>query len=154
MNRYLILLGRARTDEEGKDQAAPPQGPAERSALRPGRGCLEHIPRPGPGLGADSNGGGSRGGHMAVRMVIRWREVRTMKVIMDDKEFKEYIEHQRFNLEISELMGRDMKERICVLFDLLTITAGMSREFAFTASQLEQLLEMAKGERPHMPGKA
>ena len=26
MNRYLILLGRARTDEEGKDQAAPPQG--------------------------------------------------------------------------------------------------------------------------------
>ena len=77
-----------------------------------------------------------------------------MKVIMDDKEFQEYIEHQRFNLEISELMGRDMKERICVLFDLLTITAGMSREFAFTASQLEQLLEMAKGERPHMPGKA
>ena len=105
-------------------------------------------------MGADSNGGGSRGGHMAVRMVIRWREVRTMKVIMDNKEFKEYIEHQRFNLEISELMGRDMKERICVLFDLLTITAGMSREFAFTASQLEQLLEMAKGERPHMPGKA
>ena len=74
-----------------------------------------------------------------------------MKVIMDDKEFKEYIEHQRFNLEISELMGRDMKERICVLFDLLTITAGMSREFAFTASQLEQLLEMAKEERPHEP---
>ena len=102
-------------------------------------------------MGADSNGGGSRGSHMAVRMVVRWREVRTMKVIMDDKEFKEYIEHQRFNLEISELMGRDMKERICVLFDLLTITAGMSREFAFTASQLEQLLEMAKEERPHEP---
>lgn len=74
-----------------------------------------------------------------------------MKVIMDEKEFQEYIEHQRFNLEISELMGRDMKERICVLFDLLTITAGMSREFAFTASQLEQLLEMAKEERPHEP---
>ena len=33
MNRYLILLGRARTDEEGKDQAAPPQGSAERSAI-------------------------------------------------------------------------------------------------------------------------
>ena len=77
-----------------------------------------------------------------------------MKVIMDDKEFQEYLEHQRSNMEISEFMGCDMKERICVLFDMLTITAGMSREFAFTASQLEQLLEMAKGERPHMPGKA
>ena len=77
-----------------------------------------------------------------------------MKVIMDEKEFQEYIEHQRFNLEILEFMGRGMKERICVLFDLLTITAGMSREFAFTASQLEHLLEMAKGERPHKPGKA
>lgn len=77
-----------------------------------------------------------------------------MKVIMDEKEFQEYIEHQRFNLEISEFMRRGMKERICVLFDLLTITAGMSREFAFTASQLEQLLAMAKEERPHKPGKA
>lgn len=77
-----------------------------------------------------------------------------MKVIMDDKEFKEYIEYQRINLEISELMGRDMKERICVLFDLLTITAGMRRELAFTSSQLDQLLKMAKEERPHMPGKA
>ena len=77
-----------------------------------------------------------------------------MKVIMDDKEFQEYLEHQRSNMEISEFMGRDMKERICVLFDMLTITAGMSREFAFTASQLEQLLKMAKEERPHMPGKA
>lgn len=74
-----------------------------------------------------------------------------MKVIMDDKELQEYLEHQRFNMDISELMGRDMKERICVLFDLLTITAGMSREFAFTASQLEQLLKMAKEERPHEP---
>lgn len=62
--------------EKGKDQAAPPQGPAERSALRTGRGCLEHIPLPGPGLGADSNGGNSRGGHMAAGMVICWREVR------------------------------------------------------------------------------
>ena len=51
-------------------------------------------------------------------------------------------------------MGHDVKERIGILFDMLTITAGMSREFAFTASQLEQLLEMAKEERPHMPGKA
>lgn len=77
-----------------------------------------------------------------------------MKVIMDDNEFQEYLEHQRFNMDITEFMEHDMKERIGILFDMLTITAGMSREFAFTASQLEQLLEMAKEERPHMPGKA
>ena len=88
---------------------------------------------------------------MAAGMV---EEVRTMKVIMDDKEFQEYLEHQRSNMEIVEFMGHDVKERIGILFDMLTITAGMSREFAFTASQMEQLLEMAKEERPHMLGKA
>ena len=75
MSRYLILLGRDRTDEEGKDQAAPPQGPAERSALRTVRGCLEYIPGIDPGLGADADDSNYRGGHMAAGMV---EEVRTM----------------------------------------------------------------------------
>lgn len=65
--------------EKGKDQAAPPQGPAAGSDLRTGRRRLGHIPWTGSGMGADSNGGGSRGSHMAVRMVIRWREVRKMR---------------------------------------------------------------------------
>lgn len=76
-----------------------------------------------------------------------------MKVIMDDNEFQEYLEHQRFNMDITEFMGHDMKERIGILFDMLTITAGMSREFAFTASQLEQLLAMAKEERHICPAR-
>lgn len=67
-----------------------------------------------------------------------------MIVVMEDKDFRDYLEHQKSNMEIAEFMGYNAKERICVLFDLLTITAGMSREYAFTSSQLEQLLNMAK----------
>ena len=60
--------------EKGKVQAAPPQGPAERSDIRPSRGCLEHIPWPGSGLGANADGSDNRGGHMAAGMVEEVRK--------------------------------------------------------------------------------
>lgn len=78
---------------------------------------------------------------------IDLKEVRKMKrvpTLMDDVEFREYLDRQKKAVEEMKKDGLDYMSRICRLQGIVTATAGEENEKCFMASQLDQIFDLAK----------
>lgn len=75
------------------------------------------------------------------------KEVRKMKrvpTLMDDAEFREYLDRQKRAVEEMKRDGLDYMSRLCRLWGRVTATAGEENEKCFTAGQLDQIFDLAK----------
>lgn len=75
------------------------------------------------------------------------KEVRKMKrvpTLMDEAEFREYLDRQKKAVEEMKNEGLDYMSRICRLQGRVTAKAGEEDELCFLSSQLEQIFHLAK----------
>lgn len=75
------------------------------------------------------------------------KEVRKMKrvpTLMYEAEFQEYLDRQKKAVEEMKKDGVDYMSRVCRLWGRVTATAGEENELCFTASQLDQIFDLAK----------
>lgn len=75
------------------------------------------------------------------------KEVRKMKrvpTLMDDAEFREYLDRQKRAVEEMKRDGLDYMSQLCRLWGRVTATAGEENEKCFTAGQLDQIFDLAK----------
>lgn len=78
---------------------------------------------------------------------IDMKEVRKMKrvpTLMYEAEFREYLDRQKKAVEEMKKDGVDYMSRVCRLWGRVTATAGEENEKCFTASQLDQIFDLAK----------
>lgn len=64
--------------------------------------------------------------------------------LMDEAEFREYLDRQKKAVEEMKKDGVDYMSRVCRLWGRVTATAGEENELCFTASQLDQIFDLAK----------
>lgn len=75
------------------------------------------------------------------------KEVRKMKrvpTLMDDVEFQEYLDRQKKAVEEMKKDGLGYISRLCQLTGRVTATSDEEKELCFTASQLDQIFDLAK----------
>ena len=75
------------------------------------------------------------------------KEVRKMKrvpTLMYEAEFQDFLDKQKRAVEEMKKDGVDYMSRVCRLWGRVTATAGEENELCFTASQLDQIFELAK----------
>lgn len=70
--------------------------------------------------------------------------MKRVPTLMDDVEFREYLDRQKRAVEEMKRDGLDYMSRICRLQGRVTATAGEEKELCFTASQLDQIFDLAK----------
>lgn len=78
---------------------------------------------------------------------IDMKEVRKMKrvpTLMYEAEFQEYLDRQKKAVEEMKRDGLGYISRLCQLTGRVTATAGEENELCFTASQLDQIFDLAK----------
>lgn len=78
---------------------------------------------------------------------IDLKEVRKMKrvpTLMYEAEFQDFLDKQKRAVEEMKRDGLDYMSRLCRLWGRVTATAGEENELCFTASQLDQIFELAK----------
>lgn len=75
------------------------------------------------------------------------KEVRKMKrvpTLMYEAEFQDFLDKQKRAVEEMKKDGVDYMSRVCRLWGRVTATAGEENELCFTASQLDQIFDLAK----------
>lgn len=70
--------------------------------------------------------------------------MKRVPTLMDDVEFREYLDRQKKAVEEMKKDGLDYMSRVCRLWGRVTATAGEENELCFTASQLDQIFDLAK----------
>ena len=70
--------------------------------------------------------------------------MKRVPTLMDEVEFREYLERQKKAVEQMKRDGLDYMSRVCRLWGRVTATAGEENEKCFTAGQLDQIFDLAK----------
>lgn len=70
--------------------------------------------------------------------------MKRVPTLMDDAEFREYLDRQKRAVEEMKKDGVDYMSRVCRLWGRITATAGEENEKCFTAGQLDQIFDLAK----------
>lgn len=70
--------------------------------------------------------------------------MKRVPTLMDEAEFREYLDRQKKAVEEMKKDGLDYMSRLCRLWGRVTATAGEENEKCFTASQLDQISDLAK----------
>lgn len=70
--------------------------------------------------------------------------MKRVPTLMDEAEFREYLERQKKAVEQMKKDGVDYMSRLCRLWGIVTATAGEENEKCFMASQLDQIFDLAK----------
>ena len=70
--------------------------------------------------------------------------MKRVPTLMDEVEFREYLDKQKEAVEEMKKDGVDYMSRVCRLWGRVTATAGEENEKCYTASQLDQILDLAK----------
>lgn len=70
--------------------------------------------------------------------------MKRVPTLMDEAEFREYLDRQKKAVEEMKKDGVDYMSRVCRLWGRVTATAGEENELCFTASQLDQIFDLAK----------
>ena len=70
--------------------------------------------------------------------------MKRVPTLMDDVEFREYLDRQKKAVEEMKKDGLDYMSRICRLQGRVTATADEEKELCFTAGQLDQIFDLAK----------
>ena len=70
--------------------------------------------------------------------------MKRVPTLMDEAEFREYLDRQKKAVEQMKKDGVDYMSRVCRLWGRVTATAGEENELCFTASQLDQIFDLAK----------
>lgn len=83
---------------------------------------------------SDAGAGTVRGGETMKRV----------PTLMDEAEFREYLERQKKAVEQMKKDGVDYMSRLCRLWGIVTATAGEENEKCYMASQLDQIFDLAK----------
>ena len=70
--------------------------------------------------------------------------MKRVPTLMYEVEFREYLDKQKEAVEEMKKDGVDYMSRVCRLRGRITATAGEEKELCFTASQLDQIFDLAK----------
>lgn len=70
--------------------------------------------------------------------------MKRVPTLMYEAEFREYLDRQKKAVEEMKKDGVDYMSRVCRLWGRVTATAGEENELCFTASQLDQIFDLAK----------
>ena len=70
--------------------------------------------------------------------------MKRVPTLMYEAEFQEYLDRQKKAVEEMKKDGVDYMSRVCRLWGRVTATAGEENELCFTASQLDQIFDLAK----------
>lgn len=70
--------------------------------------------------------------------------MKRVPTLMDEAEFQDFLDKQKKAVEQMKRDGLDYMSRICRLQGRVTATAGEEKELCFTASQLDQIFDLAK----------
>lgn len=70
--------------------------------------------------------------------------MKRVPTLMDDVEFREYLDRQKKAVEEMKKDGLGYISRLCRLWGIVTATDGEENEKCFMASQLDQIFDLAK----------
>ena len=70
--------------------------------------------------------------------------MKRVPTLMDEAEFREYLERQKKAVEQMKKDGLGYVSRVCRLWGIVTATADEEKELCFTSSQLDQIFDLAK----------
>lgn len=116
----------------------PAQAEAERPVAGPAGRC-------GRGCGVCSRELTDSGAVLLHADSVRGGEtMKRVPTLMDEAEFREYLERQKKAVEQMKKDGVDYMSRLCRLWGIVTATAGEENEKCYMASQLDQIFDLAK----------
>ena len=70
--------------------------------------------------------------------------MKRVPTLMDEAEFQDFLDKQKKAVEQMKRDGLDYMSRICRLQGRVTATAGEENEKCYAASQLDQIVDLAK----------
>lgn len=70
--------------------------------------------------------------------------MKRVPTLMDEAEFRKYLERQKKAVEQMKKDGLGYVSRLCQMTGRITATADEEKELCFTASQLDQIFDLAK----------